>query len=71
MRCSFKWSFSRLRALFGDTEVRKCVIRSEVGIDGAQAMVAIWGRKHWNRCRIFDVVFLEVSNRSLIVGCIE
>jgi hypothetical protein len=62
---------SLLRALLGDTDVRKWLVRLEGGMDGAQAMLAMWGRRQLKRCRIFEVVLVERSNNLPTVGCIR
>ena len=38
------------------------------GMDGAQAMLAMWGRRQLKRCRFFDVGLVEISNKSPTVG---
>ena len=42
---------------------RKCVVLSVVGVDGAQAMYAIFGRRCWYRCRMWEVVLTEGVKR--------
>ena len=41
---------------------RKCVVLS-VGVDGAQVMYAIFGRRCWYRCRMWEVVLTEGGKR--------
>jgi len=53
----------RERALFSETEVRKCVMRSWVGVEGAHAMCAIGGRRRWKRCRILEEGLVDLSKR--------
>ena len=53
----------RERALFSETEVRKCVTRSWVGVEGAHAMCAIGGRRRWKRCRILEEGLEDSSKR--------
>ena len=43
---------------------RKCVVLSVVGVDGAQAMYAILGRRCWYHCRMWEVVLIEGVKRS-------
>ena len=43
---------------------RKCVVLSVVGVDGAQAMYAIFGRRCWYCCRMWEVVLTEGVKRS-------
>ena len=59
----------RLRALFSEIDDRKCVVLSVVGVDGAQAMYAIFGRRCWYRWRMWEVVLMEGVKRSHIDWC--
>ena len=36
-------------------------------MDGAQVTSAMWGRRQWKRCRILEVVLVEMSNNALMV----
>jgi hypothetical protein len=45
----------QLRALFFEMDDRKCVVLSVVGVDGAQAMYAIFGRRCWYHFRMWEV----------------
>jgi len=55
----------RDRALFSETEVRKCVMRLCVGVEGVHAICAINGRRRGNRCRIWEVELVDVWKRLL------
>jgi hypothetical protein len=52
-------------ACFSETEVRKCVMQSCVGVEGAHAICAIDGRRRWNRCRMWEVGLVDVWKRLL------
>ena len=54
----------RLQALFSEMDDRKYVVLSVFGVDGAQAMYAIFGRRCWYRCRMWEVVLTEGVKRS-------
>jgi hypothetical protein len=56
-----------LRALLGETSVRKWFMRSAGGMDGAQATSAMWGRMQWKRLRILEFVLVEMSNNAPMV----
>ena len=53
----------RLRVLFSEMDDRKCLVLLVVGVDGAQAMYAISGRRCWYRCRMWEVVLMEGVKR--------
>ena len=53
----------QLQALFSEMDDRKCVVLSVVGVDGAQAMCAILGRRCWYHCRVWEVVLTEGVKR--------
>ena len=53
----------RLQALFSEMDDRKCVVLLVVGVNGAQAMYAIFGRRCWYRCRMWEVVLAEGVKR--------
>ena len=36
-------------------------------MDGAQATSAMCGRRQWNRCRILEIVLVEISNNAPMV----
>ena len=59
----------RLRALFSEIDDRKWVVLSVVGVDGAHAMCAIFGRRCWYRWRMWEVVLMEGVKRSHIDWC--
>ena len=40
------------------------MVLSVVGVDGEQAMYAIFGRRCWYRCRMWEVVLIEGVKRS-------
>ena len=51
----------------GEANVRKWLMRSGGGMDGAHATSAMCGRRQWNHCRILEVVLVEISNNVPMV----
>ncbi len=45
--------------------MRKAVILAAEGVDGAVAMVAMWGRRQWSRRRNSEEGLVSILNRVL------
>ena len=54
----------QLQALFSEMDDRKCVVLLVVGVDGAQAMYAIFGGRCLYHCKIWEVVLIKGGKRS-------